>query len=277
MTFSRPMTISLALTLGTLVSACDKGPSDNSKVMAVVNGEAITEKNYGNYLQLRRARSAPVADKEEEQKVVLNELIDRVLMTQYATQSKLDQDLDVHYRIKRVQENILVQAMIHKTLQDLSITEDDLKKRFQQDVANTHPMEYRARHILVRSEDDAKEIIKQLKAKADFAKLATEKSIDTQSGKDGGKLDWINQSMLVPEFFNAIKDMKKGDTTETPVKTQYGWHVVKVDDTRMLKIPTFEQYTADNQAKDDLERRIRDSKIDGLLKDLKGKAKITIN
>jgi len=274
---TRPLMISLTLALGLLGSACGKAPVDDSKVLAVVNGEAITEKNYENYMQLRRARSAPAADKEEEKKIVLNELIDRVLMTQHAAQNKLDQDLDVHYRMKRVQENILVQAMIHKMLEDLKIVDDDLKKLFQQEIEGTHKVEYKTRHILVKTEDEAKDVIKKLKAKASFAKLAQEKSIDTQSGKEGGQLDWINQGMVVPEFFSALKDMKKDGVSEAPVKTQFGWHVIKVEDTRPLNIPTFEQYIANNQAKADLQRRYRDKKIEDLLKELKAKAKIKIS
>jgi len=110
-----------------------------------------------------------------------------------------------------------------------------------------------------------------------FDKLAKDKSVDIQSGKAGGELGWINQGMVVPEFFNAVMAMKKGAVSAEPVKSDFGWHIIKVEDTRPLKIPTFEQFMSDQRARANLYRKMQDDKVGNLVKDLKDKAKITVN
>jgi peptidyl-prolyl cis-trans isomerase C len=179
--------------------------------------------------------------------------------------------------MKRVREEILAQAVKRNLLRENPISEDDVKKRFEQEVENTHKTEYKVRHILVKEESEAKDIIAQLQKGAKFDKLAKEKSIDTQSGKNGGELGWINQGMVVPEFFNALMKMNKGTISTEPVKSDFGWHIIKVEDTRPLKIPTFEQFMADQHARANIYRKMQDDKINNLLKDIKAKAKITVN
>jgi len=257
-----------------LAASCGKDP-DDSKVLATVNGEKITEKAYEHYLQLRQPQHPPAADKEKEKRAVLDEMTDRILLTQHATRNKLDQDPEIYLLLKRVQENILVQAAIRKTLKDSPITEADLKKRFQEEAEKTHKTEYRVRHILVPTEADAARIIKQLQTGAGFAALARQKSVDAETGKNGGDLGWINQGMVLPELFNAVIAARKGAVVAAPVKTDYGWHVLRVDDARPLQIPTFEQFMTDRTARGNLERRMQDERINALLTELKAKAKIT--
>lgn len=257
-----------------LAASCGKGP-DDSKVLATVNGEKITEKAYEHYLQLRQPQHPPAADKEKEKRAVLDEMTDRILLTQHATRNKLDQDPEIYLLLKRVQENILVQAAIRKTLKDSPITEADLKKRFQEEAEKTHKTEYRVRHILVPTEADAARIIKQLQTGAGFAALARQKSVDTETGKNGGDLGWINQGMVLPELFNAVIAARKGAVVAAPVKTDYGWHVLRVDDARPLQIPTFEQFMTDRTARGNLDRKMQDERINALLTELKAKAKIT--
>lgn len=272
----------LVLALGLVAVGCDKKPAatpseDAGKVLVTVNGEAITEKDFQQYLQLRQARQEPVADKEKEQKIVLDEMVDRILLTQRAAQNGMEKDPEVQTLMKRVRENILVQAMVRNMLKDNPITDGDLRQRFDKEVGNTHKTEYSVRHILVKNEDEAKEITNQLKAKSDFAKLAKQKSIDVQSGKNGGQLGWVNQGAVVPEFFDAVTRLKKGETSPAPVKSDFGWHVIKVEDTRPAKIPSFEQFMADKQTRANLHRKMQDEKIEKLVKDLRANAKITVN
>ena len=276
MKFTHARIFLLIFVLGLLASACEKKPPDDSKVLATVNGEAITENVYQHYLRMRQSRQGPIANKENEKEIVLNELIDRVVLSQHALDNKIDQDPEVYMLIKRVRENILVQAMIRKTLSENPISDEDIKKRFEQEVKNTHKTEYKVRHILVNSEDEGKRIIKRLRRGAGFAALAKQKSADVQSGKKGGNLGWINQGMVVPEFFNAVVIMKKGGISKTPVKSEFGWHIIKVDNKRPLKIPTFEQFMADRDARANLQRRMRDERISALIRELKKKAKITV-
>ena len=259
------------------VAACQKQqPADDSAVLATVNGENITEKDYQHYLQLRQTRQEPIADKEKERKVVLDEMVDRVLLSQRAVEQKLDQDPEVYYLLKRLRENVLVQAAIRNMLKEGPVSDDELKARFDKEAANTHKTEYRVRHVLVKTEDEAKAAIKQLKGGANFATVAKQKSIDVQSGKNGGSIGWINQGMVVPEFFDAVTKLEKGAMTAEPVKSDFGWHVIKVEDTRPAKIPTFEQFMADKQTKANFYRRVQDERIEQMVKDLRAGAKIEI-
>jgi len=273
---NRTATLALAVVI-TLVSACNKQPADDSKVLATVNGEAITEKDYLHYLQLRQARQEPIADKDKERKIVLDEMIDRVLLTQRAVEQKLENDPEVYYLLKRLRENVLVQAAIRNMLKENPVSDDEIKTRFEKEAANTHKTEYLVRHILVKNEDEAKEIIKQLKGKTNFATLAKQKSIDVQSGKNGGQIGWVNQGMVVPEFFEGVTHVDKGTISGEPVKSDFGWHVIKVEDTRPATIPTFEQFMADKQTKANFYRKLQDEKVEKMVKDLQASAKITIN
>jgi peptidyl-prolyl cis-trans isomerase C len=282
----RTSLIVLLAAAGLLAAGCDKKPGDQAKqeeakpaakVVATVNGDNILDSDYQSYLQIRQQQVGPIEDKDKEKKIVLDEMIDKMLLAQYAVSNKIDQEPEVRSLMKRVREEILAQAVKRNLLREHPISEEDVKKRFEHEVENTHKTEYKVRHILVKEESEAKDIIAQLHKGAKFDKLAVEKSVDTQSSKNGGELGWINQGMVVPEFFNAIMKMKKGEISAEPVKSDFGWHIIKVEDTRPLKIPTFEQFMADQHARANIYRKMQDEKIGELLKDLKGKAKITVN
>ena len=274
----------LLAALGLLATGCEKKPAEPAaagaeagKVVASVNGQNIMDSDYESYLRIRQQQMGPIADKDKEKKIVLDEMIDKALLAQYALKNKLDQEPEAAALLKRVREEILVQAVKRKLLKDNPITEDDVKKRFEQEVENTNKTEYKVRHILVKDESEAKDIIAQLKKGANFNKLAEEKSIDTQSGKNGGEIGWINQGMVVPGFFDAVMKMKKGAISTEPVKTDFGWHIIKLEDTRPLKIPTFEQFMSNKQARANIYRKMQDERITDLVKELKDKAKITVN
>lgn len=273
---TRTSVLVLVITIAFGLAACQKQPADDSAVLATVNGEKITEKDYQHYLQLRQTRQEPIADKDKERKVVLDEMVDRVLLSQRAVEQKLEQDPEVYYLLKRLRENVLVQAAIRNMLKEGPVSDDDLKARFDKEASNTHKTEYHVRHVLVKNEDEAKEVLKQLKGGANFATVAKQKSIDVQSGKKGGDLGWINQGMVVPEFFEAVTKLEKGAISPEPVKSDFGWHVIKVEDTRAAKIPSFEQFMADKQTKANFYRRIQDERIEQMVKDLRAGAKIEI-
>jgi peptidyl-prolyl cis-trans isomerase C len=261
------------LSLGLLVTACEGGKqgADDSKVLATVNGEAITEKDFQDYLKQRQTQQPPIPDKDKEKKVVLDEMINRVLLVQNAVKNKLGEEPDVYFQIKRQRENVLARAMIRKYLKDTQISDEDVKARYTQEIEKTHKSEYRARHILTETEAEAREIIAQLNKGASFTELAKKKSIDVRSGKEGGDLGWFNQGAMVPEFFDAVMALKKGQTTKDPVKTDFGWHVIKAEDSRPLKIPPFDQI------KPNIRQLVQQEKIDAMVKELKDKGKVKIN
>lgn len=132
------------------------------------------------------------------------------------------------------------------------------------------------RHILVKDEDEARDLIKQLKNKGSFENLAKKHSIDVQSGKNGGSLGWINQGMVVPEFFEGVSRLEKGAVSSEPVKSDFGWHVIKVEDTRPAKIPSYEEFMGDRQARANFQRRLQDEHIEQMVKELRASAKIDI-
>lgn len=271
------LTAAALIALAILAGACDQRPTDDSGVLAVVNGQPVTENAYTHYLQLRNTREAPNADQETDQKVVLQELIDRILLSQRAVNQKLDRQPETALLLDRVRENILAQALVRMVIEDSPITEEQLGQRFEQELGSMHKTEYRARHILSETEAEAKEAIAQLQAGADFTKLAKAKSIDKESGGNGGDLGmWIKQGMVAPDFFSGLIDLKKGETSAAPVKSDFGWHVIKVDNTRPLELPDRAQFMANAQARADLERKMRDELVNNLVQDLKDKATITI-
>jgi len=261
----------LLLSAGLVLGGCTKKGPDDSKVLASVNGESITEKDYEDYLRARQAQQPPIPDKEKEKKVVLDEMVNRVLLVHSAVDQKVDQELDVYFQIKRQRENVLARAMLRKYLKDNPISDEEVQKRFEQEMEKADKNEYRARHILVRTEEEAKEIIAQLKKGTNFNALAQKKSIDVRSGKQGGDLGWFSQDVIVPEFFNAVTAMKKGETSQEPVKSDFGWHVIKFEDSRPRKLPTFDQ------AKGNIRQIVQQERVDALVKSLKDKGKVEIN
>ena len=272
----RTLLLAFLVSLG-LLAACGKKSPDDSKALAKVNSETITERDYENYLRLRSTQQEPIVDKEKEKQVVLNEMVERLVLSQYALDNKLDQEPDNYLLMKRVRENILVQAAIRKMLKDNPVTDEDLKKRFQQEVEKTHKTEYRVRHILVKSQEEAIAIIGTLKKSGNFAAIAKGKSLDVQTGKNGGDLGWVNQGMVVPEFFEGVTALKKGQSSPAPVKSDFGFHIIKVEDSRPLKIPSYEEFINDKRARANLHRKIQDERVEALAKDLKAKAKVTMN
>jgi peptidyl-prolyl cis-trans isomerase C len=271
MTTRRPLFLILLLSTGLVLGACGKKSPDDSKVLASVNGESITEKDYEDYLRARQAQQPPIPDKEKEKKVVLDEMVNRVLLVQSAIDQKVDQELDVYFQIKRQRENVLARAMLRKYLSDNPISDEEVKKRFDEVTEKANKNEYRARHILVRTKEEAQEIIDKLSKGANFNELAKNKSIDVRSGKQGGDLGWFNQDVIVPEFFNAVTAMKKGDISKEPVKSDFGWHIIKFEDSRPRKLPTFDQ------AKGNIRQMVQQERVDALVKSLKDKGKVKIN
>ncbi len=134
MTTRHPLFLILLLSAGLMLGACGKKSPDDSKVLASVNGESITEKDYEDYLRARQAQQPPIPDKDKEKKVVLDEMVNRVLLVHSAIDQKVDQELDVYFQIKRQRENVLARAMLRKYLKDNPISDEEVQKRFEQEM-----------------------------------------------------------------------------------------------------------------------------------------------
>ena len=268
MNYTRSLLPMLLVSLGLAITACGGNGTDKSKILSTINGAVITQNDYDDYLKSRQTQQAPIADKEKEKSVVMDEMITRALLVQDARKHKLDQEPETYFQIKRQTENILARAMLRQYLKDNPISDEEVKQRYEKEVEKTHKLEYHARHILVKTKEEADNILKQLHV-ANFAALAKQKSIDVRSGKEGGDLGWFNEGAMVPEFFNAVTQLKKGEITKEPVKTEFGWHIIQLEDTRPFKVPDFDQVKAN------VRQLVQQGKIDNMVKDLKAKAKIT--
>ena len=172
---------------------------------------------------------------------LLDQMVGTILVSQAGRKAKLQDDPEVKKRLALVQDQLIADAYVQRLLQK-QVTDQKLHARYDKFVKDAPPREeVHARHILVASEDEAKAIIADLKKGGDFNKLAQDKTTDPSGKTSGGDLGYFTKEDMVPEFADAAFKLKPGEFTETPVKTQFGWHVIKVEDRRTAKPPTFEQ------------------------------------
>jgi peptidyl-prolyl cis-trans isomerase C len=221
-------------------------------VVAVVNGKTLKRSDVVASAQTLPAQYRSQIDQLFPQ--LVDRLIDITLMVEKGRQENLQDDPDVKAIVARYEDEAIRQTMVQRFLKD-KLSDDILKKRFDDEITKVPPVEeLRASHILVKTEDEAKAIIKQLEGGADFAKLAKEKSIDTTSGANGGDLGFFADGDMVPDFYAAAAKLKKGEITKTPVKTQYGFHVIELTDKRTKPAPKFEEVKS--QIKDQLTQEL---------------------
>jgi peptidyl-prolyl cis-trans isomerase C len=198
---------------------------------------------------------------------VLTQMIDRRLIAQAAEKSKLGDDAEVKRRLAGLRERVLQEIYLSNELEK-ALTDDKVRSRHEQ-LLKSQPAkeEVRARHILLASEADAKAVIDELTKGGDFAELAKSRS-SGPSAATGGDLGYFAKDQMVPEFAEAAFAMKKGETSTAPVKTQFGWHVIKIEDRRQAAPPSFEE------RKDELRREMAQEMIVAIIDDLRKGAKI---
>lgn len=207
---------------------------------------------------------------DDQKKVAaLSAAIDVKLLASDATAEKLDQTDDFKKRMQYLTDRELHNAYFKKHVVD-TVTDADVKARYDKEVAALPKQEeVHARHILVKTEDEAKDVIKQLDAGKDFAELAKEKSTDPNKD-DGGDLGYFTRGRMVKQFEDAAFSLEKGTYSKTPVKTDFGYHVIKVEDKRDSPPPPFEQ------VQDQVRQLVMRDKYLALLNDAKAKAKVEI-
>jgi peptidyl-prolyl cis-trans isomerase C len=236
------------------------------KSAALVNGVSIPQARVD--LRVKMAASQGQPDTPELRKAIRDDMISIEVLAQEAKKSGIDKDPEVIQQTELAGQSVLVGAFVQDYAKKHQVTEDQLKQEYEKLKVNLGKSEYSVRHILLDSEDEAKDIIKQLGKKGKFEKIAKEKSKDAGSATQGGSLGWAVPSNFVPPFANALLSLKKGAYTKDPVKTQYGWHVIKLDDVRDLKIPAYDEL------KPQIQQRMQQQAIQEYIADLRSKAKI---
>jgi peptidyl-prolyl cis-trans isomerase C len=244
--------------------AAAAAPAVGSKVS--VNGVVIPQAYFDMMNKERETSGQPAS--VEIANAIKDELISREVLKQAAAKKGLDKDPTVATQMEMARQAVLIRAFFDDYVKANPVTEAQLKSNYAQYTAQLGDKEFKARHILVDSEDDAKKVVAALKAGENFEKLAKEKSKDTGSKDNGGDLDWGPAGRYVPEFANALKALQKGQTTDVPVKTPFGYHVIRLDDSRAMKVPTFDE------VKDNFKQRAQQEQVAKLVQELKSKAKI---
>lgn len=235
------------------------------KSAALVNGVSIPQSRVD--LSVKAAAAQGQADSPDLRKSIREEMINLEVVSQEAAKLGLNKNDEVMNQIELARQSALANAFVQHYAKNHPISDDQLKQEYDKVKSKLGDKEYNARHILVDSKDEAKSIIEQLGKKAKFEKLA-EKSKDAGSAGRGGSLDWAVPNNFVPAFANALLKLKKGEYTKEPVETQYGWHIIKLDDTRDLKAPQFEEI------KQQLHQRLQQQAIQKEIADLRAKSKI---
>ena len=207
---------------------------DASKPLAVVNGKEIPAL-YGELVKREMAQGQP--DSPELDLRVRESLINLELLSRAAQDKGLDKNPQLAAALDIRRKDQLAKAYLEDYVKAHPITDAEIQTTYDKAKAGPIEPEYRARHILVQTEAEAKKIIADLGKKAKFEDLAKKQSKDPGSAKNGGALDWSDRRAFVPEFSAALAGLKKGETTKTPVKTQFGYHVIRLDDTRQPTMP----------------------------------------
>ncbi|HSC79610.1 MAG TPA: peptidylprolyl isomerase [Chitinolyticbacter sp.] len=233
--------------------------------VATVNGVTIPDSRADFFVKQVTERGQK--DSPELRAKVKEELVRNEVLSQEAAKKGLEKNADVKTRVDLARQQVLVGALINDFVKANPVSEADLKKEYDRIKVNFSGKEYKARHILVADEKTAQDVVADLKKGKKFEDIAKEKSTDKGSGQNGGDLGWANPNSFVPEFGNALKSLQKGKLSE-PVKSQFGWHVIKLDDVRDAKGPTFDE------VKPELQRELQGRKVQEYVEGLVKKAKV---
>ena len=236
-----------------------------SAVAATVNGKQITQEMLDTFSQAVMGNSPePATDEQKTQ--LLDQLINMTLAAQAAEKDGLQKDPKVAGRLDLLRTQILAEAASEKFVKANPVTDADLKAEYDTQVAGMQK-EYKARHILVDKKETAESVIRELQAGGDFSKIAAKESKDS-SGKAGGDLGWFSPQNMVKPFSDAVQALEKGKYTTTPVQSEFGWHVIILDDVRSPEAPKFED------VKPQVEMFVQRKKLQEYLDGLRTAAKI---
>lgn len=244
------------------VAAALAAPAAIAQV-AKVNGVTIPQARADALL--REVTAQGRQDTPELRKMIKERLIESEIMTQEALRLGLNKKPEVSAQLELTRQQVLVNAYVNEMARRNPATEDAMKKAHERFKDSPAANEYRSRHILVGSEAEANSLIRQIKDGADFAQLATEKSRDEGTKTKGGQLDWAVPATYVRPFAEALARLKKGDMTETPVQTNFGWHVIRLEDIRPVAYETL---------KPQLQQVVQRENVQKAVAELRAKAKV---
>jgi peptidyl-prolyl cis-trans isomerase C len=240
-------------------------PAFAAEPVATVNGTAISSARVDAMIAEQRAQGAPESAQLRE--AVREELIRREILSQEAGKKGFDKKAEVQAQMEMAKQAILIRAYLQDFVKANPVTDADLKKEYETIKSRMGDKEYKPRHVLVETEDQAKAIIAKLQSGSKFEDLAKE-SRDPGSKERGGDLGWSNPGMFVKPFSEAMVKLEKGKYTTTPVKSDFGYHVIMLDDMRALQSPGYEE------VKPQLQQRLQQQKVEKHVLDLRSKAKV---
>ncbi|PIU17418.1 MAG: peptidylprolyl isomerase, partial [Gallionellales bacterium CG08_land_8_20_14_0_20_59_87] len=246
-----------------LVASAATQAADADKAAALVNGAAIPQSRID--LRLKAATQQGQPDSPELRNALREDLINLEIISQEATKQGLEKQAETAQQLELARQSVLASAFVQDYVKTHPLDEALLKQDYEAMKARIGDKEFKVSHILVPTEDEAKALAKRVK-KESFSKVAKQKSQDPGSKDKGGDLGWTVPSNFVQPFGEAIGKLTKGQIS-APVQTQYGWHVIKLEDTRELKVPTFEE------VKPNLEKRRQQETIQKAISELRSKAK----
>jgi peptidyl-prolyl cis-trans isomerase C len=259
-----------------LIAGCDQKSATNvvatptvakADAIAEVNGVFISKSNLAELEKEIAERSH--GQKFPKEKLV-EELIQRELLVQDAIQKQLDKSAEIVAQLDSAKKTLLTQADVQNFIKANPVTDAEVKAEYDSKVAGENGTEYKARHILVKTEAEAKKLIAELDKGADFAKLANKNSLDAKESQNGGDLGWFVAGQMVAPFSEAVVKLQKGKYTETPVKTQFGYHVILREDSRAQTPPPLDS------VKEQLMPYLQRKKVQTMVETLRKQAKVEI-
>ena len=269
--------IPLLIASTALIAGCDQLSNTTSTssepvvnkadAIAVVNGHYIAKATLEKLEKEIAERShGQVFPKEK----LIEELIQRELLVQDAEQKHLENSAEILAQLDSAKKTLLTQADVQDFIKANPVTDAEIKAEYDSKVAGENGTEYKARHILVKTEDEAKKIIAELDKGGDFAKLANKNSLDGKEAQNGGDLGWFAPSQMVAPFSEAVVKLEKGQYTKTPVKTQFGWHIILREDSKAQTPPPLEA------VKEQLMPFLQRKKVQTMVENLRKQAKVEI-
>lgn len=263
-------TLAAAVAVAVVATACGKSDTQpkivaTGDVIATVNGKPISKASFDILAEEVNERRGE--NKIPDEKIV-DELIKRELLSQDLVTSDAIKDQKLAAKIENAERMLLSQAAAEVFIESAEVSDADLKKEYDDRVGPMQKTEYRARHILVDSEAEAKDIIAKLGKGEKFEALAKKFSKDPGSKDKGGELGWFNPQQMVEPFSNAVVALKNGETTQTPVQSQFGWHIITREESREQAPPPFDA------VKDQLKSMVQTKKLQDKISALQAKAKI---